>query len=445
MYLRVSLDATGEHLAVERQRQDCRAIIDQRGWTLVGEYVDNSVSASDKSKTRPGYDRMVADHAAGQFDALVCWDLDRLTRQPRQLEDWIDAAEERGLRLVTANGEADLSTDGGRLFARIKASVARAEVERKAARQRRAAQQRAERGKVPAGVRLTGYTTKGEVIEHEAAVVRRAFELFARGESLRGLVRTLEAEGVPTRSGRPWNPSSVATMLRNPRYAGLAVYRGKRLDRPAEWPGLVTEDQWRSVCNRLDDPRRKTNKVGTHRRHLGSGLYLCAECERPVTAWSGDRYRCAPCGLTRSAKQVDGVVSAAVRGRLARPDLVQLMAPADSPEAASLEAEAEALRARLVAVDDDYDRGYIDGPRYAAARSRVEAQLTAVDRERARLLGSAALAATLAAGDPAAAFHTSPLMVQRRVVDALLTVRLARAPRGSRAFLPETVALEWRT
>jgi site-specific DNA recombinase len=137
LYLRVSLDATGEHFAVERQREDCRRIAAERGWTITQEYVDNSVSASRSATKRPAYDRMVTDFKAGHFAALICWDLDRLTRQPRQLEDWIDAAEERGLILTTANGEADLSTDGGRLFARIKASVARAEVERKSARQTR--------------------------------------------------------------------------------------------------------------------------------------------------------------------------------------------------------------------------------------------------------------------------------------------------------------------
>jgi len=444
VYLRVSLDATGEHLAVDRQREDCLALVGQRGWTVAEEYVDNSVSASDKRKARPAYDRMVSDYAAGRFDALVCWDLDRLTRQPRQLEDWIEAAEDRGLRLVTANGEADLSTDAGRLFARIKASVARAEVERKGQRQRRAAQQRADLGKPPAGVRLTGYTTKGAVVEREAVVVRRVFDLFARGESLRGLVRTLGAEGVPSRSGHEWNPSSVVTMLRNPRYAGLAVYRGRTIGKPGQWPALVSEDTWRMVNGRLDDPRRKTNKVGTERRHLGSGLYLCGECDRPVTAWSGDRYRCAPCGLSRSIGPVDGVVLAVVRARLARPDVAELLTPPDSPESEQLDTEARNLRDRLAAIDDDYDRGFIDGPRYAAARSRVETELTAVDKARGRLLGSSALAATIGAADPVAAFDGASLMVRRQVIDALLVVRLARASRGSRTFDPESVRIEWR-
>ncbi len=153
VYLRVSIDATGEQLAVSRQRDDCLKIAADRGWTVVREYADNSISASDRRKARPAYDHLVADYQAGTFDALICWDLDRLTRQPRQLEDWIDAASERGLRLVTANGEADLSIDGGRMFARIKASVARAEVERKGARQSRALRQRAESGRPPLGVR----------------------------------------------------------------------------------------------------------------------------------------------------------------------------------------------------------------------------------------------------------------------------------------------------
>ncbi|WP_280493673.1 recombinase family protein [Nocardia asiatica] len=154
IYLRVSLDQTGEGLAVERQREDCEAIAMSRGWTVVETYTDNSVSAYNKAKNRPAYDQMVEDYKAGRFNALITWDLDRLTRQPRQLEDWIDAAEKQELRLVTANGEADLQTDGGRMYARIKAAVARAEMERKGARQSRAQRQRAAKGQPPRGIRV---------------------------------------------------------------------------------------------------------------------------------------------------------------------------------------------------------------------------------------------------------------------------------------------------
>src|ERR1700761_4646285 len=115
VYLRQSLDRAGDELAVNRQREDCLRIARERGWTITAEYVDNSVSASDRWVSRPSYDEMVRDYQQGGFTTIICWDLDRLTRQPRQLEDWIEAAESRGLAIVTANGEADLSTDGGRM------------------------------------------------------------------------------------------------------------------------------------------------------------------------------------------------------------------------------------------------------------------------------------------------------------------------------------------
>lgn len=116
------------------------------GWSCT-PYVDQSISPSKKDVERPDYDAMVASYERGELDAIISWDLDRLTRQPSQLEEWIERAEEHGLKLVTANGDADLSTDGGRMFARIKAAVARGEVERKGARLSRAQQQRAEQGR----------------------------------------------------------------------------------------------------------------------------------------------------------------------------------------------------------------------------------------------------------------------------------------------------------
>ena len=304
-YLRISLDQTGEGLAIARQREECARIISQRGWKPVAEYVDNSISASDARKNRPGYDALVKAYDAGAFDALVCYDLDRLTRQPRQLEDWIDAAEGRGLALVTANGEADLTTDGGRMFARVKLAVARAEVDRKSRRQRDAASQRAKLGRPPLGVRLTGYTAKGDIVPDEADVVRRIFKMFHAGESLRSISRTLTEEGITTRHGRAWNPSTVRTILVNPRYAGRAIYQGRPTGERGNWEPLVTGDVFDLVQARLNDPRRVSNREGTDRRHLGSGLFLCAVCDEPVSGWSQGRYRCKDRHVNRARGPVD--------------------------------------------------------------------------------------------------------------------------------------------
>lgn len=445
MYLRISLDATGEGLAVERQRKECGAIVQARGWEVVGEYVDNSISASDSRKKRPAYDRLVSDYENGAYDALVCYDLDRLTRQPRQLEDWIDAAESRGLALVTANGEADLTTDAGRLFARIRLAVARAEVERKSARQRSAAKQRSELGKPPLGVRLTGYTPKGELVPEEAELVRRIFADFLSARNLRAVARSLNDDGIETRRGKPWHPSTVQTILRNPRYAGRAVYRGEETGQRGAWVPLVSDEDYEAAQAILDDPQRVANASGsTERRHLGSGLYLCAVCGQPLSAWSGARYRCRDgAHVNRAREQVDGYVRAVIAARLSAPDAADVLSPVPTAQAPLVEAVGR-IRERLATNDADYDRGYIDGRRYKAARDRGERELQEAQAALAAAQAGNDLAALAGAQDPTAAFLSAPLMVQRSVIEALATVRLTKGTRYSRTFDPDTVQIEWR-
>lgn len=324
----------------------------------MGEYVDNSISASDARKVRPGYDALVSAYERGDFDALIVRDLDRLSRQPRQLEDWIDAAEGRGLVIVTANGEADLSDDNGRMFARMKMAVARSEVDRKSARQRRSKRQRAEAGMVPKGPRLTGYTTEGAIIDDEAAVVRRIFANFAAGDSLKGIARALTQEGVPPgsrRAGDPgrWDSRTVRDILTNQPYAGRVVYRGEVLRGVrAKWEPLVSEGLFDAVQARLTDPRRITNRQGTDRAHLGSGLYRCADCGGRVRSFSGGRYRCPEGHVNRSIAPVDTYVVAVVEARLGLPDLADIL-PHPTEDTAPLTADRTRLRERLATIESD--------------------------------------------------------------------------------------------
>lgn len=144
------------------------------------------------------------------------------------------------------------------------------------------------------------------------------FSRFRAGDSLRGIVTWLIAQGAPTRSGRRWNPSSVRTILTNPPYAGRVVYRGQYLGevngKMGAWPPVVEEWLFEAVQAKLADPRRR-KQAGTHRRHLGSGLSLYGVCDRPVRAHTsvppGDasqlRYRCpegaiSPAGRHRSTR-----------------------------------------------------------------------------------------------------------------------------------------------
>ena len=112
VYLRQSLDVTGEGIAIARQQALCDRLAQERDWPVVGHFVDNDRSAT--SGDRPAYGRLLADARAGTFDALVVYHLDRLTRRVADLEVVIGL----GLPVATVTGDLDLSTDQGRLLGR---------------------------------------------------------------------------------------------------------------------------------------------------------------------------------------------------------------------------------------------------------------------------------------------------------------------------------------
>ena len=259
---------------------------------------------------------------------------------------------------------------------------------------------------------------------------------------------------MPTRSGRPWNPSSVRTILTNPRYAGRVVYRGQY---PGEingkmgaWPPLVEEWLFDAVQAKLSDPRRR-KQIGTHRKHLGSGLYLCGVCDQPVRSHTSSqptgqqlRYRCPAGGhVTRSASPIDDLVLRSTRARLAKPDLRNLLAKPASKEARKAADEISRLRGRMEQTRLDYDNDLIDGVRYKAKTTKLQAQLDRAEAAQVRLMAGSEVAGTLTAPDPVVAFDQAPLGAQRAVITFLMTVRLSPASRG-RHFSPESVRIEWR-
>lgn len=457
LYLRMSLDSTGEGLGIDRQRTECEVVAKLKGWDIVAEYKDNSFSASKAKVRRPGYETLMADLEQGKFEAVICYDLDRLTRQPRQLEDWIDLARERDIALVTANGEADLQTDSGRMFAGIKVQFARAEVERKGERQKVAARQRASLGKVPKGTRLLGYETDGSIVSAEAKVVRKIFELFLKGENIKAICDYLSERGIaPRRTHGGWDSATIRGILTNYRYAGISTYRVKerREDGTAfwarveagqgSWSPIIDEAKFRLVQTKLANPARKTNHIGHARKFLGSSIYQCGVCGRSLRV-NGKSYWCPEGSHThRLASFIDQYVCDIVEARLSQPKVIANFETANDSELEDLEAKTQELLERLNVLELDYDEGNIDGNRFKIASDKVKAQLEKLELERAKVVGGFALESVLDKGNPAEAFRNASLAVRRAVVDRMLKVVVLPGAKGVKHFNPDSVNISWK-
>src|SRR6516225_750472 len=250
MYLRQSLDRDGNELAVSRQRKDCAALCSEKGWRAT-EYLDNNKSASN-GKERKKYQQMLTDIAAGKITRVVVWDLDRLHRQPIELEHFMKLADDKRLALATVTGDVDLATDNGRLFARIKGAVAMAEVERKSARQKAAAEQMAKgddggrpwwpqrpfgfdadpdpvTGKWWTAKRNPRIYNEIRLNRGEAKLLKAAYNDFLNGTPLYAIADRWNNADPPVKTprGNRWSGSRVRELLLLARNAGIREFRGE--------------------------------------------------------------------------------------------------------------------------------------------------------------------------------------------------------------------------
>lgn len=222
IYVRQSIDhAEGIERGLERTR---KLVASKPGWVLVDEYVDNNVSATKARNSETDWARMLKDIKAGKIDVVVGVDIDRLLRS---IADLVTLTELE-VKVLTVDGEIDLTTADGEFRATMLAAIARFETRRKEERQRRAGNYRASQGEVfKGGRRAFGWKAGNVELEPtEAEWVRWLHREYLAGKSFNGMSRHLNDAGVSTTMGGRFSALQVKAILRRPRNAGILVHNG---------------------------------------------------------------------------------------------------------------------------------------------------------------------------------------------------------------------------
>jgi site-specific DNA recombinase len=461
IYTRISQDRTGAGLAVERQEVECRQLAERLGLTVIEPpFTDNDISAYS-GKPRRGYRNLLAAIRGGQVDAVIVWHLDRLHRQPAELEEYLDVARDVPTYSVTS-GPLDLSTPSGKMTARIAAAVAAAEVERMKERKRAARDQAAAAGRWTGGRRPFGYQADGvTVVEVEAEAIRWAATALLEETSLNKIAAELNRRGVTTSTGGTWAPTEVRRMLVRPRNAGLMQHRGQEVG-PARWPAILDETVWRGVVAKFSDTTRRKN-LGRDRRWLLSGLARCEVCGETCKATSAgghSRGRKMKPGYTcrsgkhvvRDAAELDAYVEAVIIERLRRPDAAELLAPDRRGDVAALLTRDAALRERLEQLGRDFATGDIDAITLRAGTEQIRHDRERITAELAAASAGSVLAGVADAPDPATVWAGLDLSRKRAIVAVLIDVVILPAHKGRRPgwragepyFDPASVRIDWR-
>jgi site-specific DNA recombinase len=457
IYARISSDPEGDRLGVTRQIEDCRAMAARRGWPVADTYVDDDVSAYS-GKRRPEYRRMLADMRAGAVDAVVVWHMDRLHRQPKELEEFFETCDASGVHaMASVTGDTDLATDDGRFLARILGAVARKESDDKSRRITRKREEMARSGRlIRNSTRPFGYRDDFRTLDPaEAAAIRDAVARVLAGDSIRGIATDWNERGIPTVKGGPWKQQVLRRMLLSARISGQSEYRGE-IVATGDWQPIITPDEHARIRIALNAATRATGR--TVRRYLLSGgLLRCGLCDsvlvaRP-TADGTRRYVCAKgpglpgCGKTAIvAEPVETFLAEAILYRLDTPELAAALDGAAPPDDDDQRANLAADRAQLEELATAYGDRLVTFAEYLAARKPIEARIEAAKGRLARLTRTEAITPYVGkAGALREAWADLPLTRQRAIVASVLDrVTIRPAVPGRNRFDPERLDPVWR-
>lgn len=256
----------------------------------------------------------------GAVDTIVCWKVDRVARNARELLNFIHDIEEAGGGFASVTQQFDTTTAMGRAMLTIIGALAEMESEIKSERTEIWHDLRRSTGAPPTGNVPFGYRReRSELIVEpkEANAIRAAATDLLAGRSVRSLVAELNAT-----MDRTFTPQGLTRILTSPTTAALREIDGQYVASP-RWEPVLSRDVWDQVRAKLSDPRRRTSPPSPARKWLLGGLLSCDQpegCEgywrAKATGKKGTRYTCSTCNLSIGAPDLDAYVEAAVLGAL---------------------------------------------------------------------------------------------------------------------------------
>ncbi|MFC8074660.1 recombinase family protein [Streptomyces sp. NPDC057307] len=410
----------------DEQEDLCRRYVESRGGTYVGTYDEPHTSAWKKKRIkqedgsyiyrviRPVFEGMLSDLKKGrteskhftpadgfgkltQVDGSVVYDIDRLTRDHRNLADAIEVVEYYHRPILDIRGSLDLLTDNGRSAAWYILNARASSSSDTSRRLKDSHLSRAKHGIPVGGNRAFGWADDKRTLVHKEAVqIRAAARLLLAGVGAHTIVNKWNAMGRLTSQGNLWRRRTFVLMITSPRMVGYRVYGPKDVPHhmryltddegnpiKGQYESILDEHTWHSVVDLLAGPDRPGAGVSqASLKYMCTGRIRCGNCGSNLrgTAKPNNRhdYSCDVCHkVAGSGIAIDDLVTKLIFARLAEQELVMT----DTPWSGADElAELTAKKKRLLAeYKDNDDMGSLIFPKIR----KIEPRIAELMKERA--------------------------------------------------------------
>ncbi|WP_432665273.1 recombinase family protein [Wukongibacter baidiensis] len=285
---------------------------------------------------RPEYQRMINAAKKKEFDILICYRLDRISRNISNFSDIIEILQDKGIAFVSVREKFDTSTPMGRAMMYIASVFAQLERETTAERIRDNMLELAKTGRWLGGITPTGFSSeavhdelKGKQVKHfrlspieeELEIIALLFNKFLELKSLSRLETYCIQNDIKSKNGIDYSRFVLKKLLSNPVYAiadknlyeyfisndyevfatenafnginGIMAYnktsqkknKSHKLKDISEWiisigahKGIISGHKWIAVQDLLMKNRSKSYRMVRNNDTLLSGLLRCENC-----------------------------------------------------------------------------------------------------------------------------------------------------------------------
>jgi len=298
IYARVSTEEEKQQKAFDRQIETLKKFVESKeDWKLTEIYSDKGYTGTEVSK-RKGYNRLLEDIKNKEFDIIVIKNDSRLNRNSYEGLRFLKLILEKEIDLFfyLENKFYDPDND---LDIKVKLLLAEQHSKDLSRNINDAQRKRQLKGRVITNNRMWGYgQEEGNLVirEDEAEILRKVFEMYARGKGFRTIeqeLRLLIPEEIKRRRNVDTLPlTTLKRMIKNEKYKGTVIGNKRHKDfhtkkiknnPPKDWiivedacPAIVSKDLWEKANEQLK-AKQKQYDIDEKKKIAGycQSLLLC--------------------------------------------------------------------------------------------------------------------------------------------------------------------------
>lgn len=332
---------TGKGDSVENQVQMCEEYIKSHFQNVKDVYIYEDEGFSGGNADRPKFQEMLRDARNKKFNILICYRLDRVSRNIADFSTLIEDLQQYDISFVSIREQFDTSTPMGRAMMYIASVFAQLERETIAERIKDNMLQLAKTGRWLGGVPPLGFKSEKiayldeefkersltilEPILEEMKTVEFFYNKYLELGSIHQVRKYLIQNDFKTRNEKHYSSRAISDILRNPAYVkanekvveyleskGIEVAGQDRLNNKKgilvynktnkngiqnnvdEWiaavakhEGSISPEKWLEVQYKLDKNSMKIPREGTSSVALLSGILKCKYCGSAMNVMYG--------------------------------------------------------------------------------------------------------------------------------------------------------------